>query len=132
MYLQKSDFTNKKELSEMISKKKELSFVGNTKLEIVRLETEIQGAEHDGDFEKADLMKKKKESLELMNAPNKNASVDLIDQLNKRNKDRNFAEGRVNHKLALLQKRQQGVDENDPFARRKTAPSHIVVTYSLN
>ena len=118
-----------KELSEMIAKKKELQFVGNSKLEIVRLDTEIQAAEFEGDLEKVDLIRKKKENLELMNAPYKNTSIDLIDQLNKRNKDRNFAEGRVNHKLALLQKRQQGVDENDPFARRKTAPSHIIVKF---
>ena len=121
-----------KELSEMIRKKKELQFAGNSKLEIVRLDTEIQAARHEGDMDKADEIERKKETLELMSQSNKNAKkIDLIDQLNQRNKDRNFAEVRVNHKLALLEKRKQGVDENDPFARRKTAPSHIIATYFL-
>ena len=95
-------------MNEIIAKKKELSFVGNTKLEILRLDTEIKAAETEGNFEKAEEIRKKKESLELMTIPNKNASDDWIAQLNKRNNDRNYIESMESYKASLIQKRQQG------------------------
>jgi hypothetical protein len=82
------------------------------------------------DYERIEEYSRQIETLEAMNGPNRNSSnVDLIAQLNARNRERDLKEGRDAEKAALAEKRKSKVNNAyDPFARRKTAPVHIVTT----
>jgi hypothetical protein len=92
----------------MIRKKKEIARVGNSRLELVRLQHMLQAAKDTGDEDKVQDLMTQIDALEAVTAPSKNASVDLIAKLNAKNKELDFKEGRESYLQALVQKRQQG------------------------
>jgi hypothetical protein len=55
-----------------------------------------------------------------------NSKMAMFSKLNSRNRDNNFKEGREAEKQAIQERRVKGVVANDPFARLKTAPKHVV------
>src|SRR4051794_17476949 len=114
----------------MLSKKKELKqAVVNVTFERIRLTTALESARELGDFDKVEdlkLMLKDLEDLSELQKPASSADLDLLAELNARNRENDLKESQLAEKAALTLKRQQGVNENDPFARRKTAPVHVV------
>ena len=114
----------------MLKKKKELKqTVVNTAFERVRLTTALESARETGDFDKVEdikLMLKDLDDIDEIARLNNNNGEDLLAKVNASNRVKNFKDHQDAEKAALIIKRQQGVNESDPFARRKTAPVHVV------
>ena len=116
------------EFNEMLSKKKELKqAVVNIAFEKIRLETMLEAARQGGDFDKVEDIKLSITDLdELSYAEKQNSTNDSIAKMNAKSREINRNEIQEAEKAALAMKRSQGVNESDPFARRKTAPMHVV------
>ncbi|KAI8893216.1 hypothetical protein BC833DRAFT_609181 [Globomyces pollinis-pini] len=118
------------EINAMIRKKRELkSVVGNVDKEALRIRHELQAAEQAGDRDTVEKLEERLEELEEMSERKKitNSRMDKLAELNEKNRLANLELGQQAEKEALIMRRKQGGNtENDPFARRKTAPVHVI------
>lgn len=114
----------------MLERKRELKqSIVNTAFERVRLTHMLDVALEKGDSDLSLNIKSRLDDLEIFEKSNKSQNSDNMNtlaRLNARNRENNLKEGQEAEKAALVQKRLNGVKESDPFARRKTAPVHIV------
>ncbi|KAJ3304260.1 hypothetical protein HDV03_002997 [Kappamyces sp. JEL0829] len=129
----KSHVFTEAEFNEMLAKKKELKqAVTNYAFERVRLETALEAARNAQDFDKLEdlkLMLKDLEEAAQMEASGKEGSAMAeLARLNEKNRKINLNEIQEAEKAYILSKRTKGTaNESDPFARRKTAPTRVVL-----
>ena len=117
------------EFNDMLTKKKELNqAVLNVAFERVRLTALLEAARDNRDFDKVEDLKAGLADLEELKEAEKlaTASNDSIAKMNARSREVNRTEIKEAEKAALAMRRTQGVNEADPFARRKTAPMHVI------
>ncbi|KAJ3330935.1 hypothetical protein HDU91_003469, partial [Kappamyces sp. JEL0680] len=106
--------------------------VTNYAFERVRLETALEAARNAQDFDKLEdlkLMLKDLEEAAQMEASGKEGSAMAeLARLNEKNRKINLNEIQEAEKAYILSKRTKGAtNESDPFARRKTAPTRVVL-----
>lgn len=106
----------------------------NSASEKIRLKNELANAELADDLEairsiRASLSKFDEADAQQQIA--KEEKMEMFSKLNARNRLANFEEGREAEKIANQEKKQKGDAEYDPFARRKTAPKHVVNQYHV-
>jgi hypothetical protein len=122
-------FTNE-EIDEMIEKKKAFRKIPvNVAAIKIRLQQEIIEAEQQGD--PLAIQQKKVELRDLEEqlregAFSKDSKLEQFSNLNARNRQINLKEGREAEKLAIQAKKKKDSSDYDPFARRKTAPKHVI------
>jgi hypothetical protein len=117
------------EFNEMLLKKKELKqAVVNVAFEKIRLGTMLEAARQEGDFDKVQDIKLNIADLDEVAEIERQsiAANDSIAKMNAKSREINRNEIQEAEKAALALKRSQGVNESDPFARRKTAPIHVI------
>jgi hypothetical protein len=85
-------------------------------------------ARSEGDAAKETELKQKLVSLEEKVKDNTtlDAKLQKFSDVNEKNRNINYLEGREAEKAALMAKKEKGNRDYDPFARRKTAPKHVV------
>ncbi|KAJ1332133.1 hypothetical protein BSLG_008952 [Batrachochytrium salamandrivorans] len=122
-------FTND-EINEMIKRKKALIKVPtNITLEKLRLKQAVQIAEEKGNAAEAAELKDRIFELNVLGEKKTRENTSHLEgftKLNERNRQSNFTEGREAEKSVLELKKAKGTVAYDPFARRKTAPVHVV------
>ncbi|KAL2911523.1 RNA polymerase-associated protein rtf1 [Polyrhizophydium stewartii] len=120
------------EIDEMIKRKKQLIKVPpNIASEKLRLRHELQVARERGDHSQVQALSDRIFELDQLSEQrvrNDKSHLEGFARLNERNRQSNFTEGRSAEKNVLEQKKNKGAAEYDPFARRKTAPKHVVGT----
>ncbi|KAI8915602.1 hypothetical protein EDD86DRAFT_196423, partial [Gorgonomyces haynaldii] len=118
------------EIEERIKIKREFIKVPtNLAQERLRLADDIKIAQEQEDFEEVEKLKEKLKEIDELAIQIKNDGderLQVLSQLNARNRKVNLAEGRQAEREAFEQRQNQGENEYDPFARRKTAPKHVV------
>ena len=123
-------FTNV-EINEMIERKKQLAGgPANATSERVRLEAELEAAKLDGDMHLIATLGAKVEKLKRIaeqQASEEQKRAELVERLNSKNRVANISESRKAEIEAMKQKKTKGESDYDPFARRKTAPKHVVM-----
>jgi len=124
----KDHIFSEEEFNEMLKKKKELNqAVVNTTFERIRMTTLLESALEVGDTDKVEDLKLMLKDLDQIDDANRVTSgEDLLAKLNAKNRVNNLKDSQQAEKAQLEMKRKQGVSESDPFARRKTAPVHVI------
>jgi hypothetical protein len=115
----------------MVLRKKELNKIPvNIAAERLVLENALQNAIENDDSDQERKLKRKLADFDELKKDNQttfhNSKMEIFSKLNSRNRTQNFAEGREAEKQATQDKKAKGNAEYDPFARRKTAPKHVV------
>jgi RNA polymerase-associated protein RTF1 len=100
-------FTNE-DINDIIADKKRNNHVGNRNLEVIRLKHQLDAARDQNDFEKEEEILKQIEYHESI-GEFKTPEVDLIAQLNQRNRELDLKEGRDAEIAALAAKRKKGI-----------------------
>eukprot|EP00842_Homolaphlyctis_polyrhiza_P005311 jgi/Hompol1/5781/HPOL_004689-RA len=122
-------FTNE-EISEIIRRKKAFNKnPANVALERLRLQQKLDAAIESKDQAQIDSLQKRiSELAEAADQKFKSdtAHLELFDKLNEKRRENNFKYGREAEKTAMQQRKQKGTTDYDPFARRKTAPMHVI------
>ncbi|KAK6097970.1 RNA polymerase-associated protein rtf1 [Batrachochytrium dendrobatidis] len=122
-------FTND-EINTMIKRKKTLIKVpANITLEKLRIKQALQVAEEKGDQAQVDIYRDRIFELNQLGeekSKKDTSHLEAFTKLNERNRKSNFTEGREAEKNLLELKKSKGTVAYDPFARRKTAPKHVV------
>ena len=119
------------ELETIVKLKREMSNMPlNVASERLKIKNQMAIATQNGDHELvADLTAKLLEIDELAAEAEQSIGSEklaIFAQLNARNRDTNFTENREAEKAFNEEKKLKGSSDYDPFARRKTAPKHVV------
>ncbi|KAI8929855.1 hypothetical protein BC831DRAFT_442351 [Entophlyctis helioformis] len=117
------------EINEMIKRKQAFSNVPvNLPAERLRLRLEIDKANERGDRKRASELQSRLDELGTLVDQKQSAasSEDKFAKINERNRKSNFIEGREAERSVIEQKKTKGAVEYDPFARRRTAPIHVI------
>ncbi|KAJ3276752.1 NADPH-dependent diflavin oxidoreductase 1 [Terramyces sp. JEL0728] len=130
------------EITAMIEKKKAMKqVVGNASQERLRLKLELEAAQCADDTRLVLELSQRIEELQSIVEMNKTTSTQMenLAKINAKYQSADIREGREAEIAALQLKRQKGVsllisgnNEDDPFARRKTQPLHIVQSESVD
>ncbi|KAI9205172.1 uncharacterized protein BJ171DRAFT_503166 [Polychytrium aggregatum] len=122
-----SHIFTEKEITNLTKLKKSLSRKPkNVAVEKINLHHELDIARARNDAEKIEKLMERLEELNALTQESDRTRTDELAKLNERNRSMNRKESLQAELAALREKRLGGADSLDPFARRKTAPSHVV------
>jgi RNA polymerase-associated protein RTF1 len=113
----------------MVKKKQEFAKlpvnIASEKTKITQL---ILAAQEENDFQKLKELKEKRIHLEERASEYAvvDSKLEKFTSVNEKNRNINYVEGREAERAAILAKKESGARDYDPFARRKTAPKHVI------